>query len=401
MKKTLIAVAALTCAAGAQAQSNVTLYGVLDHAVGYTTKVSGQNGNDGRQFAMYPAGGLEGSRWGLKGSEDLGAGLSAFFHLESGLNLGNGRFAEDNTMFNRRAVVGLRSREFGAVSLGRQSDMVADFVAPFSQVARYARTIGGAPYDLNNFDYTNQLQNSIKYVSPLFNGFHLGAAISIHGVAGANRDNFVWSIGGGYDNGPFKFGLAYTDSKNANFNPFLANMRNDNTRNRLVSSVLGRPALSTLSDAGSRSRIGALGGSYTFGPANIAATYSFVRNEIGGAFSGNGLAGTESLNVKAHIAEINGTYQLTSTVGLGLGYTFTRANVDARGASLQGRGPQTLQFHQLTAGANYALSRRTEVYFTVAAQRSGKGATGTFINGVGPSTSKTQVSTRVGLRHTF
>ncbi|WP_429497581.1 porin [Robbsia andropogonis] len=76
--------------------------------------------------------------------------VSAFFNVESGINLANGKFAEDGTIFNRKALVGLRSRDFGSVSFGRQSDMVVDFVAPFSQVARYARTMGGARYDLNN-----------------------------------------------------------------------------------------------------------------------------------------------------------------------------------------------------------------------------------------------------------
>ncbi|WP_347554899.1 porin [Robbsia sp. KACC 23696] len=387
MKKTLIAVAALACAAGVQAQSNVTLYGVLDHSVGGTSNVIGQNGNAGRQFALYPAGGLEGSRWGLRGSEDLGAGLSAFFNVESGLNLGNGRFTEDGTLFNRRALVGLRSQQFGAISLGRQSDFVVDFVAPFSQVARYARTIGGARFDMNNFDYSSQMQNSIKYVSPSFSGFHFGAAVSLAGIPGRNRDNILWSAGAGYDNGPFKFGLAYTDSKNASFNPFLTNLGRPNS---------GAPTqfqqISGLSDVQTRYRVGAAGGAYAFGPATIAAAYSYVRNDVN--------APGASIDLKAHIAEISGTYQLTSAVGLGLGYTYTRGNAGATTATQSGRGK--FQFHQITAGANYALSRRTEVYATIAAQRSGKdNVIGTGINGVGASNKDTQITGRVGLRHAF
>jgi len=385
MKKTLFAVAALACAAGAQAQSSVTLYGVLDQSVGYTSKVSGVNENQGRQVALYPAGGLEGSRWGLRGSEDLGAGLSAFFNVESGINLANGKFAEDGTIFNRKALVGLRSRDFGSVSFGRQSDMVVDFVAPFSQVARYARTMGGARYDLNNFDYSNQLQNSIKYVSPSFSGFYFGGAVSIHGVAGANRENLVWSAGAGYDNGPFKFGLAYTDSKNANFNPLLTSYRR--LGNEAAQGLATKLGASDIGNVQSRYRVGAVGGSYTFGPASIAATYSNVRTKLG-TFD-------NSHDRKMHIAEISGTYQVTSAVGLGLGYTFTRGDENNTGDSRQ-----KIQFHQVTAGANYALSRRSEVYITVAAQRNAKDG-GTFINGVGPTDNKTQISGRVGLRHAF
>lgn len=120
MKKTLIALAALA-ATGAFAQSSVTLYGVADVFVGsreantVTAVGPALNANKQRQ-SVVDSGGLSGSRWGLRGSEDLGNGLKANFVLESTINIDRGT---DNAGFDRQAFVGL-SGSFGAVSMGRQ-----------------------------------------------------------------------------------------------------------------------------------------------------------------------------------------------------------------------------------------------------------------------------------------
>src|ERR1700735_315719 len=83
------------CIGAAHAQSSVTLYGILDEGVMLNTnnKVTANGANvGGRQVLIDSASGTQGSRWGLKGSEDLGGGLKAIFTLESGLNLSNGAF---------------------------------------------------------------------------------------------------------------------------------------------------------------------------------------------------------------------------------------------------------------------------------------------------------------------
>lgn len=87
MNKTLIvAAAAASFATVAHAQSSVTLYGVLDAGIAYQSNVSGKS-----LWQMH-SGGIDQSRFGLRGSEDLGGGLKAIFTLESGFNLGNGKF---------------------------------------------------------------------------------------------------------------------------------------------------------------------------------------------------------------------------------------------------------------------------------------------------------------------
>ncbi|MBX4145612.1 porin, partial [Ralstonia pickettii] len=101
-----LSLALLGAAGAAQAQSSVTLYGVIDTSITY---VHGNDGQGNNAWSM-GSGNLQGSRFGLKGAEDLGGGLKAIFTLESGFNIGNGKLGNNGGMFNRQAFVGLSSQ---------------------------------------------------------------------------------------------------------------------------------------------------------------------------------------------------------------------------------------------------------------------------------------------------
>ena len=109
MKKSLLALAALGAFAGtAQAQSSVTLYGVVDANIEYVSNMSstaaGTAGFPGRgenKFGV-TSGGLSGSRWGLRGVEDLGGGMKALFVLESGFGVDDGRMQQGGRLFGRQ-----------------------------------------------------------------------------------------------------------------------------------------------------------------------------------------------------------------------------------------------------------------------------------------------------------
>jgi predicted porin len=125
VKKTICAIGGTLIALAAQsafAQSSVTLYGIVDTSVRYLTNANAKNDS---QVSM-GVGPITGSRWGLKGSEDLGGGLSTIFRLEDGFNLWNGQFASQNTLFNRMAYVGLSSNQYGALTFGRQNTPLFD-----------------------------------------------------------------------------------------------------------------------------------------------------------------------------------------------------------------------------------------------------------------------------------
>jgi predicted porin len=113
-----IAVLLAATAASATAQSNVTVYGLLDTGLVYTTNVNAA----GDSVTKMPS--LTGSfpsRLGFRGTEDLGGGLQAVFTLETGLGVDTGNMGQ-NRLFGRQASVGLKGK-FGEIALGRQINM--------------------------------------------------------------------------------------------------------------------------------------------------------------------------------------------------------------------------------------------------------------------------------------
>jgi predicted porin len=219
MKKSLIALAVLAASGAAMAQSSVTLYGVADAFVG-SKKVSTAvaTGNvltftQARQTVI-DSNGLNSSRWGLRGTEDLGNGMNAVFVLESGLSIDTGAAASATSLFNRQAFVGLNSSSFGTVSLGRhysayetvrsgflssqgnsttfdatngtqfsQANVTA--LTSFANTAPAARTAAqataaAAAFNVNGAaanrigawaGYQTRIDNSVRYATPNFSGF--------------------------------------------------------------------------------------------------------------------------------------------------------------------------------------------------------------------------------------
>lgn len=129
---------------------------------------------------------VQGSRWGLKGTEDLGGGLSALFQLENGFNLNNGKLGQGGLEFGRQAFVGLSDAKYGTVTLGRQYDSLVDFLAPTTANGNWAGYLFSHPYDNDNTDNTFRVNNTIKYASPTIAGFQFGGTYSF-----SNDTNFA------------------------------------------------------------------------------------------------------------------------------------------------------------------------------------------------------------------
>lgn len=106
-------------ATGAMAQNSVTIYGLVDSGLVYTTKV---NAAGDSMTKMPSLTGTFPSRIGFRGTEDLGGGLQAFFVLENGLGLDTGTTGQGGRLFGRQSNVGLKGA-FGTVTLGRQVNM--------------------------------------------------------------------------------------------------------------------------------------------------------------------------------------------------------------------------------------------------------------------------------------
>jgi len=213
----LVAIAALSAfATTAYGQSSVTLYGIIDAGFNYQS-----NANGGRLFAM-TSGVNQGSRFGLVGSEDLGAGLKAIFRLENGFDVTNGRLGQGGLMFGRQAYVGL-SNTYGTVTFGRQYDALTEFVGQYSVSNQWGGYISAHPGDLDNFNYSFRSNNAVKFRSADYAGFSFGGTYSLGGIAGDVTRNQIWSVGAGYTRGPLSLGVAYLNARNPNTSLFGGN----------------------------------------------------------------------------------------------------------------------------------------------------------------------------------
>ncbi len=229
MKKTLLAAALLAGFAGvAQAETSVTLYGIIDTGIGYN-KASGSYTNaagarvdlDGSRIGMIN-GVQNGSRWGLRGSEDLGDGLRAVFQLESGFDSGNGRSAQGGRLFGRQATVGLASDSWGQLDFGRQTNIASKYfgsIDPFG--AGFGQANIGTGMSAAN---TQRYDNMVMYQTPSFSGFQFGVGYSFSaddnktaqtGFRTANNTRAI-TTGLRYVNGPLNVAFAYDQLNRAN-----------------------------------------------------------------------------------------------------------------------------------------------------------------------------------------
>lgn len=219
MKKSLLALAVLGAFAGsAVAQSSVTLYGIAD------VNINSAKGGTNRLTAM-GSGGLNGSRVGFRGTEDLGGGLKANFVLENGFSIDTGAPAQTGTttntnttavgtrLFGRAAWVGL-SGGFGEVRLGRQLTAIGsltDELGPFGTKTGDAYAVAGS---VGNALY--RTDNAITYLSPNFAGFTLNAQYSFQ-VDGAEQNKPNQSSGEHFNlaaqfkTGPVHLGVGYIE----------------------------------------------------------------------------------------------------------------------------------------------------------------------------------------------
>lgn len=208
MKKSLIALAVLGSVAGvAQAQSSVTLYGIADVFVGRdkTETIGGPTVSATR----VSSGGLQTSRFGLMGSEDLGGGLKAIFKLEQGFNTDTGTAGVAGTAFDRQAWVGLEGG-FGTVQIGNTWSAYDDVFYIGNSIFD-AVAFSPAYRVLSVAQYNDKPRNAIRYTTPNMGGF--SAAVS-HGLKEAGIvDQTDFNVQ--YAGGPLTVALAYQVQNNA------------------------------------------------------------------------------------------------------------------------------------------------------------------------------------------
>lgn len=178
-KKTLAAVAVLGAFAGSAFAANVTMYGVVDTGLGFTSKDKGY-GEEINTFDMR-SGQNSGARLGLKGEEDLGNGVKVGFVLENGFDTDDGELGNGGRLFGREALLYVGG-DFGELGMGRQGELasgngrygifggkVSPFSTGWSDIAGH-KYVMGAGFD--------RMDNTITYKTPTFAGFNLLAQYS-------------------------------------------------------------------------------------------------------------------------------------------------------------------------------------------------------------------------------
>ncbi len=203
MKKTLIALAVLAASGAAMAQSNVTLYGIVDAGIG-----SFKNGAPGTSSETeMRSGGLSTSRIGFKGTEDLGGGLKAVFKLEAAIDVQAG--ATRTPYFGRGAYVGLAGG-FGEVNIGKNWTALDDIYGAGNSGFDGSRlAISNVVWESAN--YADIPDSTIKYVSPSFGGFSGALSYSLdQGVSPNVRPSTdVTSFQLSYAAGPIAAAVGY------------------------------------------------------------------------------------------------------------------------------------------------------------------------------------------------
>ncbi len=384
-----LSLALIGAAGAAHAQSSVTLYGIIDTSITYVNHADGAKNQ--WSISNSNAGDLSGTRWGLKGTEDLGNGLAAIFQLENGFDPGNGRLQQGNREFGRQAFVGLQSNQFGTVTLGRQYDPSVDLVQGIT-ADNYFGSIFSTPGDVDNYDNSFRINNSIKYLSPTYAGFQVEAMYAFGGVAGQTGAGQTWSVGAAYNNGPIGVAASYLVVDNTN--TLTAGKRTawGGTSDGPFDTVnAGASTVNAAYQTAKSINIARVAAQYTLGQFTFGASYSNAQYKA----DGYSLFATEKYNTGNAFV----TYQLTPALLLGLGYTYTAGSGDTKD-----------HYNQVSAGADYNLSKRTDVYLVGAyqkasgTQRNVDGTTSSAVASIGSygyngTSSQTLVS--LGLRHKF
>jgi predicted porin len=347
MKKRALAVAALTglTANFSWAQSSVTLYGTADAGFSYQNNVTTLGSGAGGHSRMQMYNGVYGSRFGLRGSEDLGAGNKVIFTLESGFGLTNGAQQYTNAMFGRQSYVGVKNDSYGTLTVGRQYLPYQQLTAPWSPTYWLPGYNGAHPGDIDAFDTGYRINNSLVYYSPSIAGFSFGGSYAFGGVAGSVNQGSTWSAALQYRNGPFGIAAGFL---------------------RINNSVPGGGAWGTDSTANSNGQSGV--SSLTYGYRNNQA-----QQRVGVT---GGWQFTQTMDISfsysnvQYIPGINSGYRdeaIFNTVGSVLHWKPT-PDIDLAGAYSYTAATKAnaitdaARYHQFSLFEGYSLSKRTLLY---------------------------------------
>lgn len=366
MKKTLVAVSVLGAFAGSALAADVKLYGILDTGVGYSHIDMDTSGVDDVDSFEMKSGVGSGSRWGLKGTEDLGNGLTVGFILENGFDSDDGSEDSTGVMFNRESSLFLEG-SFGKLAFGRMGALNSgqSSWSKVGMINAFGTSYGEFTAQASNvFSLAGQWDNMIAYETPDFAGFKLFAQYGMGSNDNENESssNRFYSLGVPYNNGPFAgyFAVDSINYKTAKFSQSEWPNNGDDIDDSLTVT---------------------LGGSYDFDVVKIylgAQYFDEVRlSSLGGpicrandvrdlGISGFDLSINDIAKLKGYGISLSGDAPLAGgRVMFGLGYVDADAadSLDkALSQNIAGFRDFEIQRYVVSAGYSYPFSKRTDVY---------------------------------------
>ncbi|KGF80949.1 hypothetical protein IA69_15665 [Massilia sp. JS1662] len=321
--------------------TNVTLYGIVD--AGFVHESGGAKGS----LNKITSGANSMSRYGFRGSEDLGDGLSAIMGLESGIKIDTGEVDAAGSVFNRFAFVGLSSKTYGTLTLGRQYTpwyttlftMADPFGTSLEGNLKSLFPVGGSAARMNN---------SVLYVSPAVRGFSVEFGYGMGEQPGSARAGRQVGFAADYHNGPLHLRFAYGN-------------RNNDVATGTAPLVKHGAAINTV-----------MAGNYDFGFLKAFLTYNMDRGEGSGTLPNANAYGTTPAPVPSTDAR---EFVVGFTAPVGPGKLI---------ASYVGKDDRT-RFNQDAGqwgvGYQYPLSVRTLLYTSYAIMHNKNGAGYTIGNG--------------------
>ena len=403
-KKTLAAVALLGAFAGSAVAADVTLYGVVDYGLQYTHVDSDKANTDAVDNFQLSSGNQSGARFGLKGSEDLGNGVKAGFHLENGFSADTGSLAQNSRLFGREARLFVNGA-FGEVAFGRMGTLgsangtygLLGNLSPFG-----ASWVGAVEYSTY---YVGGIRadNTVTYKTPTFAGVTVYAQYSFEtntkqeenlkateGKASANR---YYALGATYKAAGFDL-AAVVDSYNWS------------------STFTKKDA--DLDDGLSVT----LGGSYDFEVAKVFLSGQYFDNMIGndkyGTKAANAGKSDSFYSFSGYFGDQNPIegYALQAGVSApvaGGTAMFAVGYTDAEEANFKANSEankEKIEFKRIgtSVGYTYSLSKRTNVYGVAAYYRDSVDNAYNADNKANNSADDRDPSTvtvYAGIRHTF
>lgn len=400
MKKTVAAVAVLGAFAGSALAADVTLYGVVDAGLVYTHLDQDVQGVDATDKFEMKSGNQAGSRWGLKGVEDLGNGVQVGFILESGFNVDDGSFRTANTLFDREASLFVQGG-FGKVAFGKLGSIVQGVSSwgKVGSVSAFGTSFGNYAAQAGAIFATSTVyDNMIAYSTPSFGGVTVYAQYSMGKSQSQSwdADNEKWkptmvenesstdryyAIGAEYANGPAKLFFAVDSTNYASWTPVSGG-----------TSATDKPVYGVKDTDDSLTVT--LGGNYDF---NVAKLYAGVQyfDEVAGKWIG--ASANKPGKVKGWAATVSASAPVAGgNAMLGVGYTDASA---ADSVTDNGNSARDFDLSRwvVSAGYTYNLSKRTNLYGVASYMQDKLEPSAAGAEDVKP----TATTVMVGLRHRF